>query len=706
MQPSSSPYLTSSSSVTIEISCELGTTINWAAVDNSDDSAAGSGSGACNESTLTYSFDYSAAATLATEQYTITMNTSDEAGNTSTNLSFVYAYDNTVPTTPVIDASIARPFYTNTGSFTIAGTSGSDCTDGYTLTLGGDIEAAEVTSPSGSLTFTCGSTTSGMYSFTGDKSLGTGDTEGTFDITLKQINATTFTESASTQLRVIYDKTAPDAPNVTSTPLTITAPSPLSIAGDCEPGADVAMTGSDTQSMTCTSGGSFSFSVTETVDATLNTYSITQTDLATNVSAATTVSWTLDLGAVAMPVITAPAADILTNTDVVNLQVSCIDGYTVTLGGTIIATDVTDPLETLSQVCSGSQVSYTIQKTSDGDHTMSVYQTDLGGGDSATTSRVWTRETVPPDVINFVPPSNPNYQLSAIVSFESSDTAATFQCRLDTSSTQGSYTGCSSPVEYTDLSGGETYTVYVRAIDAAGNITATPASSSWYHEGRLTLALFHMDTAGPTDDDSGYSGSLTDSGTAEDTSGKFSQARAFVKAESDSMSASDSLPLSAMTRSATFEMWIKPTTFSNNERRGLLSQMGASDNSFEITMYKQGGSSNIRLEFSATEDGTNMTALSGSSVAIGTGIILGDWNHIAVTYSLGNITFFVNGNVAGTKTFGTVGTSALFDSSSDIVIGNNSAGEYFDGSIDEVRISQSVRYVGTFTPDASSFTAD
>jgi hypothetical protein len=55
-----------------------------------------------------------------------------------------------------------------------------------------------------------------------------------------------------------------------------------------------------------------------------------------------------------------------------------------------------------------------------------------------------------------------------------SEAGATFQCRLD----DGTWKACTSPYAVSDVSLGQ-HTISVRAIDAAGNVEATPPSVQW-----------------------------------------------------------------------------------------------------------------------------------------------------------------------------------------------------------------------------------
>ncbi len=86
-----------------------------------------------------------------------------------------------------------------------------------------------------------------------------------------------------------------------------------------------------------------------------------------------------------------------------------------------------------------------------------------GGGDST-----------PPQTTLTSGPTGTVASASASFAFGSSEAGSSFQCRLD----GGSWGACSSPKAHADLANGA-HTFDVRAIDAAGNTDATPASRSW-----------------------------------------------------------------------------------------------------------------------------------------------------------------------------------------------------------------------------------
>jgi large repetitive protein len=87
---------------------------------------------------------------------------------------------------------------------------------------------------------------------------------------------------------------------------------------------------------------------------------------------------------------------------------------------------------------------------------------------------VFSVDTTAPDTTLTSGPANVTSSTSATFTFTSSTPDSTFQCSLD-GQTQ---TPCSSPETYTGLADGA-HTFTVAAVDPAGNVDPTPASSSW-----------------------------------------------------------------------------------------------------------------------------------------------------------------------------------------------------------------------------------
>ncbi len=115
----------------------------------------------------------------------------------------------------------------------------------------------------------------------------------------------------------------------------------------------------------------------------------------------------------------------------------------------------------------------------DGAHTFSVRAIDaVGNVDASPASRTFTVDTTAPDTTITGGPAEGSTISSASASFEfvgdpAGDTAS-FECKLD----GGAFAACTSPAGLTALADGA-HTFSVRAIDAAGNVDASPATRAF-----------------------------------------------------------------------------------------------------------------------------------------------------------------------------------------------------------------------------------
>jgi hypothetical protein len=108
-------------------------------------------------------------------------------------------------------------------------------------------------------------------------------------------------------------------------------------------------------------------------------------------------------------------------------------------------------------------------------HTFQVRATDaLGNLDATPAAYTWTVDTSAPNTTINSGPSGTVTSTTATFTFSSSQTPATFECQLDSAA----YAPCTSPKTYTGVPTGNR-TFRVRAIDAAGNVDASPATRSW-----------------------------------------------------------------------------------------------------------------------------------------------------------------------------------------------------------------------------------
>ena len=115
----------------------------------------------------------------------------------------------------------------------------------------------------------------------------------------------------------------------------------------------------------------------------------------------------------------------------------------------------------------------------DGSYTFRVRATDAASNQTVETRAFEVDATAPTTQIDLAPPALAN---SAKATFEfsgddgggSGSGVASFECKLDV----GGFAACSSGIEYTGLAEGS-HKFEVRAIDNAGNVNGTPASSEW-----------------------------------------------------------------------------------------------------------------------------------------------------------------------------------------------------------------------------------
>jgi len=209
-----------------------------------------------------------------------------------------------------------------------------------------------------------------------------------------------------------------------------------------------------------------------------HTISARQTDAAGNVSAvATSTSWTIDLTAPTTPgsftgVPSAPT----------NVRTATI-GFTLgESGGTVECRLNSGTWGSCSSV-SGTTGSYSLSSLTAGSKTVSVRQTDSVGNVSAIgTSASWTVDfTAPstPGAISGVP-SSPSKATSATLTFTTTESGGTIQCKLDSGAWNActSFAGTSGQFAITGLTDGA-HTAYVRQTDAAGNVSATRTSTAW-----------------------------------------------------------------------------------------------------------------------------------------------------------------------------------------------------------------------------------
>ena len=216
-----------------------------------------------------------------------------------------------------------------------------------------------------------------------------------------------------------------------------------------------------------------------------------------------------------------------------------------------------------------------------------------------------------------------------------------------------------------------------RAVDDSGNLETpgsgvtitlnyTPTSTN----GLVAAYSFDMEAGSTLVDVTGRGNTGTISG-ATWVPGIFGQALAFNGSNSwVTINDSNSLHL---TTGMTLEAWVKPATQGSDWTTVLMKEQG---NTASYGLYATNGSTKPPAGF-VTTSGVLQSAQSSSNLAIGS------WSFLTATYDGSVLKLYVNGSLASSLAVsGSVSTT-----SGVLRIGGNAVwGEYFNGSIDQVRI--------------------
>jgi hypothetical protein len=675
---SSGMYTSADSSITIQGNCEIGAIVTLG--------GNGSGTTTCSNSG-TYSFTY---AKSVDDTYALILSQTDLAGNVSSNTSFTWTRNSLAPVNPVIESPVSTPYYSNGSSLILTGS----CVNGNSVSLdGADTQI-----------FTCD--TNNSFTFTVNNS-----TDGTYTYTISQADALTFVASGQTYFTWNRYTTTPLAINYS-----VPAQSPysssgnsLTISGFCEANLTITISGSNNSTQTCGTDGTFTFSDTQTTDASY-TYTLIQTDLAGNSSSSTSVQWNRNSSMPNTPIIISPSATpTYSSNSTVTISGSCTPGLTVSLAG-VSASDVSAPEASLTQTCDATlgSFSYTLSIINDNTYNLSVKQTSLTNVNSANANVSWIRDTVAPVASFTSNPNSTNYASTASFAFSSNESGSSFVCSTDNTT----FATCTSPyvLTYTNTQNGSK-TFYIKAIDKTGN-TSVGVSYTWTQAYYYTIGLYHVE-AGGTDSGS-YGNTLTAVGSPTFAAGKITNGVTLATAKFlyAANTATQSLSNSVMT----VEAWVKYTTNPASTTKPLVI-VSKSANSITANLgwifgaIKGSSTTKQKMVFWGSLNGTTftkITATTSNTIATGT------WYHLAMTFNKGTVTFYFNGVSSGTGTIGTAGSSVLYSSTADLSLGANStagtagttAANYLTGALDEVRISQNLRYSNAFTPSISAFTGD
>jgi hypothetical protein len=430
---------------TISVLCEIGSTV---AVSPSAGATAAPPSGPCNPISGSFSF---AAVAAADATYVFTITQTDAVGNLSPGTDVTWIRDSAPPVQPVI--SIPNPVtYSQTALPGLTAT----CTtsEPHTVTVaenGTTILSQACASSPMALTFS-GAPAEAAYLYT-----------------VTQTRDATGVASPAASVTWIVDLTAQ--------PVAITAPAgatattngdSLAIGGTCEPNATVNVTGAATAATTCT-GGTFGLTVGATVDG-MNVYTVTQTDLALNTSAGSSVIWTRDT-AVSPWAITAPAGSTATtNASPLTITGTCEGTTNVAMSGSASG----------SAACSGGVFSFPATATVDGVYAYSFQQTDNAGNTAPALTVTWTFDTTAAPVGITQPTggaaTNANSSLLIAGTCEAGATIAMTGSASGAPLCSGAGTFSLTVTDSTATSTVDTYTFI--QTDSVGNASA-PATVTW-----------------------------------------------------------------------------------------------------------------------------------------------------------------------------------------------------------------------------------
>jgi hypothetical protein len=547
-------------------------------------------------------------------------------------------------------------------------------------------------------------------------------------------------ESSATSFEWTVNTSAPPAPTITtpaSSPYYYNGTTSITISGGCVNGYDVTLSGASAQVVQCGPGGvgdfaadEFSFTVNipkgleNFVIEGAHTYFIVQ-DSGLEASASASVTWVYQVTAPAAPSLDNPlsvasgATGVHASAGDITIEGFCASGATVY--STHVQESVTDSVGCLdgrfnfpqTAVCEAEPVL----------HRYELYQADGSGNSSAVTYLEWTKNCALLNDLVINSPTNPlTVSSSDTLTIQGTCNSGNYVRLYAVEESAAVYQLCSSnqfSFEIDRSAAGISSNLYSFTLrqqdsqDESPGQTSGERSRQWVRNGpHNTVALWHMDDTAPLDDSGLYDvgSDLAEHGNIDTGSviGVDAQARSFsgTGANTARLRAVHTESQSTTRHRMTVEGWIKTASFShlgNGNQVVLFEKTGA----WKVRIYRQGGSANYRLAVDFSADGEVYVPTPFYSLYSGHTPSETTFNHLAVTFDRGQVVVYWNGAAVITSDM-SASVPAMFNSGNEITIGSDAAGSDrgYNGAIDEVRISQTIRYNGNFTPPTAPFVAD
>jgi len=242
-----------------------------------------------------------------------------------------------------------------------------------------------------------------------------------------------------------------------------------------------------------------------------------------------------------------------------------------------------------------------------------------------------------------------------------------------------------------------------RISDSARYTTSfTPSTTPFVNDDNTKL-LLHMDgtdasTTFVDDNGTGRSrvGISAEGAVVETAQSKFGGSSAYFAGAEDYLNIADGIDLGNSNATWTFECWFRLDSIQNDQyiwhNKGVIWITGPS----RATQPNE-----VIIGTAATEGSGSLSFYATfTSVTWATGT----WYHLAVTHDSGTTEVYVDGVSKGTAST----NSWMFTGDTNAVIGKHKTASNldWDGYIDEVRVSDSVRYTAGFTPSTAPFVND